>query len=412
MKQPMARKTTLPLDHDWLTPAFFADPYPRYHRLRAQAPVYWSEKLSSWILTRYEDVVVALRDPGRLSNAGRMGAILSKLPAALQPSMQLLYDHYSVGLIFSDPPDHARLRSLVSKAFSPAAVERMRPRIHAIVAELLNAAAGKETFDVIADFAYPLPAMVICEMLGLPPSDRPQFRSWTEDILALMGGNLDAAGAERGQNSLQAMREYYQRIIYERRAHPGDDLISSLVHAQEQGQRLSEPELLSTSVTLLTAGQETTTSLIANGLLALLRHPDQLALLRSRPELMASAVEEFMRYETPVQRQLRLATEDFELHGQRIRKGEIVSPFLGAANRDPAHFSEPDRLDITRMDHQHTAFGYGIHFCLGAPLARLDAPIAFAALLSRFPRLRLADQALQFKPDVTVRRLESMRVDH
>ncbi len=407
----MARETTSPLDQDWLTPSFFADPYPHYHQLRSQAPVWWSEKLNSWVLTSYDDVVAALRDPGRLSNAGRMGAILSKLPAVLQPSLQLLYDHYSVGLIFSDPPDHARLRSLVSKAFSPATVERMRPRIHAIVAELLDATAGKNALDVIADFAYPLPAMVICEMLGLPPSDRPQFRSWTEDILALMGGGLDAAGAERGQNSLQALREYYRRIIHERRAHPGDDLISNLVHAQEHGQRLSEPELLSTSVTLLTAGQETTTSLIANGLLALLRHPDQLALLRSRPELMPSAVEEFLRYESPVQRQLRLVTEDFELHGQRIRKGQIVSPFLGAANRDPAHFTDPDRLDITRTDHRHTAFGYGIHFCLGAPLARLDAPIAFAALLSRFPRLRLADQALEFKPDVTVRRLNFLWVE-
>lgn len=407
----MLKQTTPPLDHAWLTPGFFADPYPHYDRLRSEAPVCWSDKLDSWILTRYDDVVAALRDPGRLSNAGRMGAILSKLPAALQPSLQLLYDHYSVGLIFSDPPDHARLRSLVSKAFSPAMVERMRPRIHAIVAELLDATAGKDTLDVIADFAYPLPAMVICEMLGLPPSDRPQFRSWTEDILALMGGNLDAAGAERGQNSLRGMRDYYRHIIAERRAHPGDDLISSLVHAQEQGQRLSEPELLSTSVTLLTAGQETTTSLIANGLLALLRHPDQLALLKSRPELMASAVEEFLRYESPVQRQLRLATEDFELHGQHIRKGQIVSPFLGAANRDPAHFADPDQLDITRTDHRHTAFGYGIHFCLGAPLARLDAPIAFAALLRRFPRLRLADRAVEFKPDVTVRRLTSLWVE-
>ena len=403
--------TSIPtLDHDWLTPAFLADPYPLYHRLRSEAPVYWSERLSSWILTRYSDVVAALREPGRLSNAGRMAALLDKLPETLRPNLELLYQHYSVGLIFSDPPDHTRLRALVTKAFTPAMVERMRPRIQKVVSELLDAVESRGAMDVIADFAYPLPATVICEMLGLPQSDRPQFRRWSDDIIGLLGAGADAERAERGQRSLRDLREYYRHIIGERRNRPGEDLISALIHAHEQGQRLSEAELLSTSVTLLTAGQETTTSLIANGLLALLRNPDQLQLLKRSPSLMASAVEEFLRYDSPVQRQLRLAKEDFELDGHRIRKGEIVSPFLGAANRDPAQFPNPDRLDITRTDNRHTAFGYGIHFCVGAPLARLEAPIAFSTLLSRLPNLRLAGQAPEFKPDVTVRGLKALTV--
>ena len=403
--------TSIPtLDHDWLTPAFLADPYPLYHRLRSEAPVYWSERLSTWILTRYSDVVAALREPGRLSNAGRMAALLDKLPETLRPNLELLYQHYSVGLIFSDPPDHTRLRALVTKAFTPAMVERMRPRIQKVVSELLDAVESRGAMDVIADFAYPLPATVICEMLGLPQSDRPQFRRWSDDIIGLLGAGADAERAERGQRSLRDLREYYRHIIGERRNRPGEDLISALIHAHEQGQRLSEAELLSTSVTLLTAGQETTTSLIANGLLALLRNPDQLQLLKRSPSLMASAVEEFLRYDSPVQRQLRLAKEDFELDGHRIRKGEIVSPFLGAANRDPAQFPNPDRLDITRTDNRHTAFGYGIHFCVGAPLARLEAPIAFSTLLSRLPNLRLAGQAPEFKPDVTVRGLKALTV--
>lgn len=403
--------TSIPtLDHDWLTPAFLADPYPLYHRLRSEAPVYWSERLSSWILTRYSDVVAALREPGRLSNAGRMAALLDKLPETLRPNLELLYQHYSVGLIFSNPPDHTRLRALVTKAFTPAMVERMRPRIQKVVSELLDAVESRGAMDVIADFAYPLPATVICEMLGLPQSDRPQFRRWSDDIIGLLGAGADAERAERGQRSLRDLREYYRHIIGERRNRPGEDLISALIHAHEQGQRLSEAELLSTSVTLLTAGQETTTSLIANGLLALLRNPDQLQLLKRSPSLMASAVEEFLRYDSPVQRQLRLAKEDFELDGHRIRKGEIVSPFLGAANRDPAQFPNPDRLDITRTDNRHTAFGYGIHFCVGAPLARLEAPIAFSTLLSRLPNLRLAGEAPEFKPDVTVRGLKALTV--
>jgi pimeloyl-[acyl-carrier protein] synthase len=406
----MSRASIAELDNDWLTPAFLANPYPLYHRLRSEAPVYWSERLSSWILTRYSDVVAALRDPGRLSNAGRMAALLDKLPETLRANLELLYQHYSVGLIFSDPPDHTRLRALVTKAFTPAVVERMRPRIQTIVNELLDAVESRGTLDVVADFAYPLPATVICEMLGLPQSDRPQFRRWSDDIIGLLGAGADAERAERGQRSLRDLREYYRRLIGERRHHPGEDLISALIQAHEHGQRLGEAELLSTSVTLLTAGQETTTSLIANGLLALLRNPDQLHLLNSNPSLIAQAVEEFLRYDSPVQRQLRLAAEDFELDGHRIRKGQIVSPFLGAANRDPAQFPDPDQLNITRTDNRHTAFGYGIHFCVGAPLARLEAPIAFSTLLRRLPNLRLAGEVPEYKPDVTVRALKALPV--
>jgi cytochrome P450 len=407
----MSSRTKHSLDEAWLTPEFLANPYPHYQRLRMEAPVFWSERLSSWVLTRYADVVAALRDSTRLSNAGRMAALLDKLPETLRPNLQLLYDHYSVGLIFSDPPDHTRLRALVTKAFTPAMIERMRPRIQAFVHQLLDTVAGQRQMDVIADFAYPLPATVICDMLGLPQADRAQFRAWTDDIIGLLGAGASAERAERGQRSLRGMREYFQVLIRERRAHPGEDLMSALIQAYEQGQRLSEAELLSTSVTLLTAGQETTTSLISNGLLALFHHPAQLQLLKNNPALSSSAIEEFLRYDASVQRQLRLVTTDFELGGHHIRRGEIVSPFLAAANRDPAQFSEPDELDITRTENRHLAFGYGVHFCLGAPLARLEAPIAFTALLERFPNLRLTDEPLEYKADITVRGLKALPVE-
>ncbi len=398
------------LDRDWLTPEYLANPYAHYRRLRLEAPVFWSETLNSWVLTRYDDVIAALRTPQLLSNAGRMAAMLDRLPENLRTNLDLLYEHYRAGLIFSDPPNHTRLRTLVNRAFSPAVVERLRSRIETLVDDLLDAVQGAGAMDLVQDFAYPLPAAVACALLGLPLTDRPLFRQWSDDIIGLFGAGADAARATRGQASLRHFRDYLHHLIVARRKNPGEDIISALIVAHERDDRLSEAELLSTSVTLLTASQETTTSLIGNGLLALLRHPDQLRRLQAEPALVKGALEELLRYDSPVQRQLRLATEDFEIGHQRIRKGEIVSPFLGAANRDPAQFPDPDRLDITRPDNRHTAFGYGIHFCVGAPVARVEVAIALTTLLRRLPGIRLATAAPEFKPDVTVRGLKTLPV--
>jgi len=393
-----------------LSPEFFANPYPFYQILRSATPIYWSDKLGTWIFTRYSDCVSGLRDPSLLSNAGRMTALLDQLPEAARQNLGLLYEHYSAGLIFSDPPDHTRLRALVNKAFTPAVVEGLRPRIQEIVEELIDGVQYRGTTDIIGDLAYPLPAMLISELFELPPRDRDQFRIWSEDIIALLGAGADAARAERGQRSLRALREYFVGLIAQRRHKPDSDVISALIAAREQGDRLSEAELLSTCVTLLTASQETTTNLIGNGVLALLRNPDQLEKLRDDPSLITTAVEELLRYDAPLQRALRRVTETFEVDGERIEKGELVSLMLGAANRDPNQFPDPDRLNISRQENRHIGFGYGIHFCLGGPLARIEGQIAISALLRRLPSLRLASEELEWRQDVSVRGLRALPV--
>ena len=371
----------------WLSPEFFANPYPFYQDLRLEDPVHWSDKLGSWVLTRHEDVNWALRNHQRLINSGRIASLLDQLPQQDRERMQPLYCHFSLGLIHTDPPDHTRLRVLVNKAFTQGAVESMRSRIQAIVNELLDAVQESGRMDVIRDFAYPLPAIVICDILGLLPEDREQFKRWSDEIIGLTATNpLTVEAAERAQQGLLELRDYFGRLVVDRRQNPRSDMLSLLVEAEEQGDKLSQAELLSTSVTLLVAGHETTTHLIGNGLLALLRHPHQFQRLRDNPTLMAGAIEEFLRYDSPLQRQLRKAAIDLKLGGKQIREGDLVSVMLGSANHDPAEFREADRLDITRTPNHHVAFGSGVHFCLGAPLARLEGSIAFSTLLSRFPQ--------------------------
>ena len=396
------------LTSGWLSPEFFANPYPFYQDLRLEDPVHWSDKLGSWVLTRHEDVNWALRNHQRLINSGRIASLLDQLPQQDRERMGPLYRHFSLGLIHTDPPDHTRLRVLVNKAFTQGAVENMRSRIQAIVNELLDAVQESGRMDVIRDFAYPLPAIVICDILGLPPEDREQFKRWSDEIIGLTATNpLTVEAAERAQQGLLELRDYFGRLVVDRRQNPRSDMLSLLVEAEEQGDKLSQAELLSTSVTLLVAGHETTTHLIGNGLLALLRHPHQFQRLRDNPTLMAGAIEEFLRYDSPLQRQLRKAAIDLKLGGKQIREGDLVSVMLGSANHDPAEFREADRLDITRTRNHHVAFGSGVHFCLGAPLARLEGSIAFSTLLSRFPNMRLEDEALQWQHDIAFRGLSA-----
>ena len=407
----MPGPNSVQLDQQLLSPAFFADPYAVYRRLRAEDPVHWCEPWNCWIISRYDDVTAGLRQDGRrFSVVGQFGSYLNALPEADRPRFQPLKQHFSIGLLHSDPPDHTRLRGLINQAFTPRVVERMRGRIQATVNALLDTV--EDGMDIIQDFAFHLPAIITAEVVGMPPEDRHQFKAWSDDIASFSASNrMTVEVAERAQRSVLAVRAYLSEIAARRRVQPRDDLISRLVETEEGKERPSEGELLSTCVTFMVGGHETTTALIGSGLLALLRNPDQLDRLRGEPTAAKSAVEEFLRYESPNQRIIRLVKEDFELEGRQIRRGQRVMFLLGAANRDPAQFPYPDRLDVRREPNRHIAFGLGPHFCIGAPLARLEAEVAFSALLRRFPHMRLAGDAPEWLPSYQLRLLKSLPVE-
>jgi hypothetical protein len=387
-----------------MDPEFIADPYPTYQRLRAEDPVH-EHPLGFWVLTRYEDVVASLRDPRMLKEA--LPEYVAKR-LGVQPIPKT-----SISMLDRDPPDHTRLRALVSKAFTPRVVEKLRPHVQDIVNGLLDRVAARGSMDLLADFAYPLPVIVICEMLGVPVKDQERFKQWGEDMARGLDTILlppDSDVAKRSQAARQALAEYFADLIAERRARPQDDLLSGLVAAEEAGDKLSPEELLSTVILLLIAGHETTVNLIANGTRALLLNPDQLARLRQHPELIGTAVEELLRFEGPVQRTARIPNADVTIGGKTINAGEMVMPFLAAANRDPAQFADPERLDIGREDNRHIAFGWGIHFCLGAPLARVEGQIAINTLVQRMPKLALASDKADWRFSLTLRGLERLPV--
>ncbi|MFL5953327.1 MAG: cytochrome P450 [Gaiellaceae bacterium] len=401
------------IDDELTSLAFFSNPYPTYERLREEAPVHWCESWGQWVVTRFEDVLAVNRDPARFSSAGWERKFISSLPPELQelPHMQR---HYGTKVLsMTDPPEHTRLRRLVVRSFTPRVLEALRPGIESLVHELLDDMRGKTTVDAIADFAYPLPAIVIGRLLGAPDDARDQFMRWSKDIVDFVGtGHADAERALRNEETLREFRAFLEPIIRDRRANPRDDLMSILASPAEDGERLSDDELISTCIVFLFAGHETTANLIGNGLLALLKHPDQLAALRRQPELTATAVEELLRYDSPVQRNRRIATADVELGGGQIGQGDSVLVFMGSANRDPAKFPDPNALDITRSPNQHMAFGHGIHFCVGAALSRIEAPIAIRALLERFPDVRLADGYREnWRHNITFRGLDSLELD-
>ena len=314
-------------------------------------------------------------------------------------------------MVFNDPPAHTRLRGLINTVFTSRAVERLRPRIHEIVDELLAQVTDRGTMDVIGDFAYRLPVIVIAEMLGVPPEGREQMKAWSDELALFIGSALGTPDKyERAARGMADMCTYFREVVGARRRQPREDLISALVDAEQQGGQLSEEELVATCVLLLFAGHETTTNLIGNGLLSLLRHPDALAALRADPSLIGPAVEELLRYDGPTQAQVRVALDDIVLHGKTIRAGDRVFVMVNAANRDPARFDEPDRLDLTRADNAHVAFGYGAHFCVGAPLARLEGQVAIAAAVRRLPGLALAPGELTWLPSMVFRGVRSLPV--
>jgi cytochrome P450 len=331
------------------------------------------------------------------SNENRLTKTIEYLSPEKQAGYKAFVDHYATkGLIHSDPPDHTRLRALVTKEFTPNIVEQMRPRIQAVVNALLDAAEVKGEMDIIPDLATALPVGVIAEILGVPPADRYLMRQWTDDILSFQGVNKPSeTDLSRAQRGLAEIRPYLQSMMAERRCQPRQDLMSKFVALESAGERLSEAELINTCVTLIIAGHETTLSVISNTIYTLLANPAQFNLLRKHPELLDSTIEESLRYESPVSRQARLMKGDSELSGKQLKKGEVVFQMLNAANRDPTYFVDPDKFEIQRKKNRHIAFGQGAHFCVGALLARTEAFIAVGTAIKRFPELRL----LGDKPD-------------
>jgi cytochrome P450 len=367
------------------------DPYPIYHRLRAEHPVFFSARMNGWVLSRYADALTLLHDQ-RFVRRGYIDGLRQRFGEGP------LLSTYSHDLGFQDPPDHTRLRALVNKAFTPIAVERMRPRIQAIADRLIDRAASRGAMDVIADLAYPLPVAVISDMLGIPEEEREHCREWTHAIVVARGLVHTPEIMRAANDAMAGMTALIRELARARRSSPRDDLLSALVAAEESGDKLTLDELVATVASLYGAGHETTKNLIGNGVVALLRHHGELARLRAQPELIGDAVEEVLRFDSPTQAPPpRIARDDAMIGGVRIRAGDAVSVLLGAVNRDPAEFPEPDRFDITREPNRHLAFSMGIHFCLGAGLARVEAQVALATLIRRMPQLRLATDQIEWQ---------------
>ena len=384
---------------------YWSNPYPMYSSLRSRDPCHVSLLTKSWVLTRHDDITAVLRDGRCIVDSRKLSGDANEAAAeagSLQDGAQSAPTMLSL-----DPPDHTRLRALVSKAFTQRSVEALRPRIETLVHQCLDAVAQDGEMDAITALAHPLPAIVIAEMLGVPAEDHRQFKRWADDGMRAVGYG-EPEDLRRSREAIHQMRSYLAGIVEERRRDPKDDLLSALLEAEQQGDKLTSQEVLSTCSLLLNAGHANTTNLIGNGLVALLQHPEQLEALRQDPSLMAGAVEEALRYDSPLQGTARLVLEDVTIRGRTINAGRQVTLLLGAANRDPEQFDQPDSFDIGRSDNPHLAFGYGIHHCLGAPLARLEVQIALAAIIERFPKLRLATGQLDWQQHMLVRGLKAL----
>jgi len=397
-------------DVDIGSPKFKRDPYPFFARLRAEIPacrVPMPGRQSAWLITRYDDVAAALTDQ-RLAK-DRFNALTAE-QASRQPWIPPMFRPLTRNMLDLDPPDHTRLRALVQKAFTPRLVEGLRERVQRLADELLSAASGRGEMDLIRDFALPIPTTIISEMLGVPAADRNRFHRWSKTIVATSPSGV---GMLRAIPSVLAFLRFIRRLIQIRRADPRDDLISALVGAEEAGDRLSEDELVAMVFLLLVAGHETTVNLIGNGTLALLRHPLQWERLRAEPALIPSAIEELLRYAGPLMTATeRWTREDLPIAGVTVPRGELVYAVLASANRDERRFLDPESLDIARQPNKHLAFGLGSHYCLGAPLARLEGQIAILALISRFPNLSLTVpvEALGWRRGFVLRGLEKLPV--
>jgi pimeloyl-[acyl-carrier protein] synthase len=388
-----------------LDPAVLANPYPLYRRLRTDAPVHWDPFLHVWVVTRYRDVVRVLNElsANRTPTPEHLAAMgLSSLgPIAEVMVRQML---------FLDAPAHSRIRSLASHAFTPRRVEALRAHIQGITDRLIDAVLPTGQIDLIADLAEPLPCIVTAEMMGVPVADHQRLKVWSQDFAEMLGNfQHNPERAPRIAKSVEAMTLYFRAAMAEQRERPNPGLLNALMTAVVAGDRLSDDEIIANVIVTMVGGQETTTNLIGNGMLSLLRHQDQLERLRSDPSLVPSAVEELLRYESPSQQTARLAPEDMEMGGKTIRKRQAVIAVMGAANRDPDRFPEPDRLDLARQDNRHVAFGWGPHFCFGAALARIEGQVAFETMLRRLPDIALAPgAALRWRTNLGLRGLTAL----
>jgi cytochrome P450 len=389
-----------------LDPEVLANPYPLFHRMRSEDPVHWDPFLHAWVVTRYSDVLEVLLSfsadrtptPAQLDEMGL---------SSLNPIAQVMVKQ----MLFMDAPAHTRLRGLSSKAFTPARVEQLRGHIQDIVKNLLDGLQSKDEIDVIADLAEPLPAIVTAEMLGVPTSDHLQLKRWSADFAEMLGNfQHNPERYPRVLRAVAGMTEYFQDAIRQQREHPREGLIHSLMMAEIDGDRLTEEEVIANCIVTMVGGQETTTNLIGNGVLTLLRNPVELQRLRNDLSLIPSAVEEMLRYESPSQHTARMCPSDREMGGKRIQKRQAVIAVMAAANRDPEKFPDPDRFDITRKDNRHLAFGYAAHFCFGAPLARVEGQVVLEAFLRRFPNLALVPERQEWRTNLGLRGLKALKV--
>ena len=385
-------------------PDVHENPYPHYHRLRETAPIHQPFP-GAYLLSRHRDVEALLRNH-HVSSDRRKSPMYDLFLASL-PDPQRIRD-IPPSMLFTDPPEHNRLRGLVNKAFTARVVSRMRPRVEEIVSGLLDEVADRGSFDVVADLAYPVPVTVICDLFGVPHEDRKQVKEWSLDLIYTLDPMVAGDRMDKAAEAGMAFREYLRGLVAGRRGGDGEDFITALTHAEEKGEQLTDEEIVSMCTLLLIAGHETTSGLIGNGMLALGRNPGEMRSLREDPSIIKNAVEELLRYDSPVQLTGRLVLEPFEIDGVRIEPGNDVITLLGAANRDPELFPDPDRLDLRRQASEHVAFGGGIHFCLGAPLARLEGQIAVGELVSRFPSLEIDVERSVLRDTVTLRGLTAL----
>lgn len=391
-------------------PAYLADPFPILRRLQDEDPCHWSPRLKSWVLTRYDDVKQVCLD--REISSDRLRPFFATLPGAEAARIGDIVKYLSLWMVFRDPPEHTRLRRLASKVFHVKSMNGRRPRAEAIAADLLSRIGTRRRIDFIADFAGPLPALVIMDMLGVPMEDLARVKRMSDDMALFIGSSRTSPEKyDIAEAATREMAGFFRDLIADRRARPRDDAITGLVQAEDEGERFSEDELVATCILMLFAGHETTTNHLANGLLSLLRFPGELEKLRANPALAPQAVEELLRYDGPSGAQVRIVTQPGELHGKRLEKGDRVFIMLNAANRDPRAYADPDRLDLERDGVAHLTFGFGMHICLGFPLARMEGQVALPMVLARWRSIALATDRLDWLNSMVFRGVKAMPLD-
>jgi hypothetical protein len=389
-------------------PATLNDPFPVYARLRDEDPAHWSPGLKAWVLTRYNDVKRVCLDTAGMSS-DRLRPFFATLPSDEAQRIAGLMRYLTLWMVFRDPPEHTRLRRLAARVFNVRSITALRPRIEAITSDLLDALRGRGEFDLIGEFAGPLPALVIMHMLGVPRSELSRLKHLSDEMALFIGSARDSPDKYgRAEAATLEMAALFRELIAQRRSRPQPDLLSDLVRVEDGGDRMTEDELVATCVLLLFAGHETTTHHIANGVRALLQFPGELQKLHDQPELAAAAVEELLRYDGPIGAQVRIVQEQHTLHGKQLKPGERVFLLMNAANRDPRAFPDPDRLDLQRDGVAHLTFGFGAHICLGFPLARLEGQIALPALLRRWRRLEVATPRLEWLDSMVLRGMKAL----